>query len=215
MGVICIVAAAGASRRLGHPKQLVRVDGETLIERSVRVAHQAGIERVLVVLGAYADPIQAVLDTQAYPLTLVMNAEWEQGLSSSIRVGVEQASAEPGCDGVLWMTCDQPHLTAEHLQALLGHFARHRQQRIVASGYSEIAGIPAIFPVQSFPALRELRGDEGARRLLRAASQPSPIIVPVEAAALDIDTPEDEARLAAWRQGREQGRRQGREQGRE
>lgn len=199
MAVLCIITAAGASRRLGHPKQLVQFDGETLIERSVRIAHQAGAEHILVVLGAHAQQIRPVVQSAAHPpgvlVSILENTRWQCGLSSSIQLGVEQAMALPECDGALLMTCDQPHLTSAHLLVLLRAFDAHQRQRIVASGYKGIAGIPAVFPVTSFPALRTLSGDAGARLLLRSSAEPTPIIMPCEAAALDIDTPDDEAQL--------------------
>ncbi len=205
MAVVCIITAAGASRRLGHPKQLVRVnarvasqvDGETLIERSVRIAHQAGVERVLVVLGAHAQRIRQVLEATGLRLTMLDNMRWQQGLSTSITLGVEHAMALPQCEGALLMVCDQPYLSSVHLQTLLRAFDAHQRQRIVASGYDEIVGIPAIFPVASFPALMELSGDAGARSLLRSSdAKAGPVVVPCPAASLDLDTPEDEARLA-------------------
>lgn len=197
MAVHCIITAAGASRRLGHPKQFVRIDGETLIERSVRIAHLAGVERILVVLGAHAQQIRPVLQAAEYSITLLENTRWQQGLSTSITLGVEHAMAQPQCEGALLMACDQPYLSSAHLQALLQAFDAHQHQRIVASGYEEIVGIPAIFPAASFPALLELSGDAGARRLLRSSgAEDGPIVVPCPAASLDLDTPEDEARLA-------------------
>ncbi len=205
MSVLCILTAAGASRRLGHPKQLVRVsrridgqvDGETLIERSVRIAHQAGVERILVVLGAYAQRIRPVLEATQYPLTMLENTRWQQGLSTSITLGVQHAMGLPQCEGALLMACDQPYLSSAHLQALLGAFDMHHRQRIVASGYDEVVGIPAIFPAVSFPALMKLSGDAGARALLRSSAvETHPVVVPCPAALLDVDTPEDEARLA-------------------
>ncbi len=198
MAVCCIIAAAGASRRLGHPKQLVRLDGETLIERSVRVAHQAGVKRVLVILGALAQRIRPVLQPPSPSFIILENTQWQQGLSSSIRLGMDHLRACPDCDGALLMTCDQPHITAAHLHALLSTFDAHQRQCLVASGYGAIVGIPAVFPRALFPALSVLTGDEGARSLLRSTTGPAPVVVPCEAASLDIDTPDDEAQLAQW-----------------
>lgn len=193
MPVSCILLAAGASRRLGQPKQLVRVGGETLLERSIRLALEAGCERVLVVLGARAREMADALDggiASGAGVTLVVNEEWEQGIASSIRAGVLGLEQE---QDALLMACDQATLAAEHLVLLLRAFAEHDGQRIAASRYSETLGIPAVFPRARFGDLLALDGDEGARRLLRRERQV--VAVRCDEASLDVDTPEDLARL--------------------
>lgn len=198
MSLCCVLLAAGASRRLGHPKQLVRVHGETLLARSVRLALAAELASICVVLGAHADTIAPALAEYAWQpaITVLHNLDWEQGIATSIRTGIAYASEVASCDGSLLMACDQPFLSVEHLRALGAAFDQHRQQRIIASRYAETAGIPAVFPRSSFPALLALEGDQGARQLLRTATVP-PVFVDCEAAAFDLDTAEEELRLAA------------------
>jgi len=177
MSVAAIVLAAGASRRLGQPKQLVQVYGETLLERTVRVAREAGCEPVIVVLGANADKVLAGSSLEG--AQVVMNELWEEGMASSIRAGV--ASLRGGIRGCVLMTCDMPTVSADHLRLL-----RASSHSVTASLYEGRSGVPAYFAAEIFPALLALHGDVGARDPLREA--PARELVGGE---VDIDTPED------------------------
>ena len=101
--VAAIVLAAGASRRLGQPKQLLMLDGETLLARSVRLAREAGAAPVLVVVGAQAALIGA--GTPVDRATVVLNDEWEQGIASSIHAGVKGLDAS--ARGVSGSACSE------------------------------------------------------------------------------------------------------------
>lgn len=193
MTVPAIILAAGASRRLGQPKQLLELGGETLLERALRLAREAGARPVLALLGAHFAPICVTIPfDDAIP---VLNDQWEQGLSSSIRAGLHELDVRaPHAPGALVMSCDQPRLTADHLRALLQAFAAQLTPSIVASSYSGTQGVPAVFPRSVFPDLRALRGDKGARSLL--VQPPCPVIaLPFEGGELDIDLPDDLAQL--------------------
>jgi molybdenum cofactor cytidylyltransferase len=170
-----IVLAAGASTRLGEPKQLVMLGAETLLERAVRTARAAGCEPVVVVLGAAAERILERCDLGS--AVVVMNPEWEEGMASSIRAGLR---AIGGADGVVLMTCDQPAVTAEHLLALSA------TGEVTASAYAGRRGVPAYFPAACFAALIELSGKAGARELLRSAAT-----VELADGELDVDTAAD------------------------
>jgi CTP:molybdopterin cytidylyltransferase MocA len=167
-----VILAAGASRRLGRPKQIVEIEGEPLVHRIARIALTA-CDDVAVVGGAV--PLRdALLDL---PVALVENVFWAEGISSSIRAGVTWASH---ADSVLLLTCDQTLLDTTHLHALL------RAGRLAASRYAGVLGVPAVFPRAYFPALLALEGDRGAQPLLEDA-------VPVDwpAGAHDLDTEAD------------------------
>ncbi len=191
--VAAIVLAAGVSRRLGQPKQLLMLGGETLLERVIRLANEAGAAPVLAVLGAHCEMIR---ESVAFDIASVaMNERWEQGIASSIHTGLSALDfAAPATPGVMILGCDQPKLTTAHLRALIETFAAQKELTIVASTYSGVQGIPAVFPRSAFPHLLALSGDKGARALL--LHPPCPLIaLDFAGGEIDIDEPGDLAQL--------------------
>jgi molybdenum cofactor cytidylyltransferase len=187
--VAAIVLAAGASRRLGQPKQLVVHCGETLLERAIRLANEAGAAPVIAVLGANFEIICALANFMNS--IQAINDNWQKGISTSIHTGLETLNAvEPDAAGALILACDQPRLTADHLRALIETFIAQTEPTILASAYADTLGIPAIFPRSVFPDLHELRGDKGARSLLIHPQYPL-IELPFIGGEVDIDQPED------------------------
>ena len=175
-----IVLAAGASRRLGEAKQGVRVGADTLLERAVRVAVEAGLEPVLVVVSAGLVVENCLARVDGF--RVVLNEAAEEGMASSIRAGVGAVrEGQGGVDGVVVMACDQPAVTAEHLRELMAG-----GDEVVGSGYAGRRGVPAYFPARVFGELMELRGDVGARQLLRGAR-----CVVLADGELDVDTREE------------------------
>lgn len=193
MTIPAIILAAGGSRRLGQPKQLLIFEGESLLERSLRLAREAGAAPVLAVLGAnFASICAAVSFENAIP---VLNDQWESGMASSIHAGLNEAEVRaPEHAGLLVMTCDQPRLSAQHLHNLLKAFQEHKAESIIASEYADTKGIPAVLPRSVFHALRALHGDKGARSLFTRAACPV-LALPFEGGEIDIDLPTDLAEL--------------------
>ena len=185
MAVAAVILAAGASRRLGSPKQLAVLGGQTLLERAVDVAREAGCAPVVLVLGAEYE--QVIAGCSLGDAVVAVNPDWIEGMGASIRFGVEKMllTVSPA-DGVVLMTCDQPAVTAEHLRGLMkGDEAR-------ASRYAGRNGIPAYFPARFFGQLMRLQGDAGARDLLREAAYSC-----LAEGELDIDTMDDLERARA------------------
>lgn len=166
MRVVAIVLAAGSSSRLGFAKQQIVFEGETLLDRAMRLARETCDE--VVVIDAAKNPHAS------------------EGIASSIRVGVSLA---PSDARLLMLVCDQPRITADHLRALIPIDAP-----IVATGYSGIAGVPAIFGPEFREELLALRGDRGARVVIERHRAIARVVV-FEDAAVDIDTPADLQRL--------------------
>lgn len=189
VSVAAIVLAAGASSRLGQPKQLLMYRGESLLERAIRLANEAGAAPVLAIVGANRELILSAVKFGSS--MVVINEQWAQGISTSIHAGLD-ALNETAADasGVLMMACDQPRLTADHLRGLTNRFALQAEPSIVASEYAGVLGIPAVFPRKVFAELRALQGDKGARALL--VDPPCPLIpVPFAGGEVDIDWPDD------------------------
>ncbi len=184
-----LVLAAGASSRFGSPKQLVRVQGRPLLHRTVANAAEVAGQAVLVVLGAHAGDLAPLLRHST--ATVIVNRSWSEGIASSIRTGI--AHLPPSCDGVLILLADQAAVTVDDLRRLAGVW-RREPQCIVAARYETTVGVPAIFPRTEFPQLAALRGDRGARDLLRRAAD-RVIALELANAEIDIDTPEDLLRL--------------------
>ena len=185
-----IVLAAGASTRLGFPKQLLIHQGQPLVRRAAVAAFDAGASRVVVVLGARAETIAPALDGLP-SVMIVVNPDWEKGLSSSLSVGLAAVFADPSCDGALVTLADQPFVDEGALRRLIKAFdAKHR---IVASGYDDTIGVPAVFGREFRGDLMGLTGDAGAGSWIRSRRH-EVTRVPLHS-ALDIDKSSDVARL--------------------
>jgi CTP:molybdopterin cytidylyltransferase MocA len=189
-----VVLAAGGSRRLGRAKQLVEIDGETMVRRAARMALETGPAQGLIVVGAGADAVwRAVADLA---LTRVDCADWATGLSATIRAAVRALDA--GVDAALLVLCDQPALEAAHLRKLV-QLWRADPGRAVASSYAGTLGVPAVLPRSWFASLGALTGDRGARELLRDRSADVGL-VPAAALARDVDLYSDLDALRRMRQ---------------
>ncbi|HKD55053.1 MAG TPA: nucleotidyltransferase family protein [Steroidobacteraceae bacterium] len=190
-GLYAVVLAAGPSSRFGSPKQLVRLAGRPLLHSAVTRAAEVTGNALIVVLGAGASELAPLLKHS--PGAVIVNHQWREGLASSIRAGV--ARVPPTCRGVLLVLADQAAVTADDLKRLAGSW-RKQPQHIAAALYSGTTGAPAIFPRSLFRDLATLRGDVGARPLLRR-NVDRLVRVPMPSAALDVDTPEDLLALEA------------------
>jgi molybdenum cofactor cytidylyltransferase len=180
-----IVLAAGASSRFGSPKQLVRFQRQPLIQRVIAGATELAGGAVSVVLGAYAAEIAATLPPGS--ASIIVNRDWQEGIGSSIRAAVARL---PGaCDGVLLLLADQPLVGSHSLNRLAAAW-RRQPRSIIASRYGAVTGVPAIFPRWCFSDLAALRGDQGARILLRRYADHVVRLAHPEA-EVDIDYPED------------------------
>ena len=180
-----IVLAAGESSRFGSAKQLVRIGGRPMLHATVTRAVEVAGNSVFVVLGARAAELAPLLSHS--PASIVINRDWQEGLGSSIRAGVSRLPSS--CSAVMLLLADQAAVTTDDLRRLVGTW-RRQTEHIVAASYGSTVGVPAIFPRSAFGDLARLRGDMGARALIQR--NPDRLVrVPMERAAIDIDTPED------------------------
>jgi molybdenum cofactor cytidylyltransferase len=186
-----ILLAAGASSRLGMPKQSLLYKQATLLEHSIRAALESMAGQVILVLGAGAAAIQPGIEDKR--LSVVINEQWQEGIASSIRCGLQYlCTKEPAVESALFMVCDQPYINAALLNKLVT-LQRQKGHAIVASEYAAATGIPAIFDKKLFPALLQLKGDAGAKKLIRQQDDMATVSFPL--GNIDIDTAADYDRL--------------------
>lgn len=189
-----VILAAGASTRMGTPKQLLELGGQPLLVRAVEAALASPAWPVVVVVGANAETIRPAL--ARLPVLVTENPAWTEGMAASIRAGVTTLRQfSRALDAALIALCDQPAFSADTIAQLV---AAHRAtgRSIVAARYSGRNGAPALFAREHFATLTALTGEEGARALLNGdASRVAPVELP--ALALDLDTPADFAAAQA------------------
>lgn len=181
-----ILLAAGGSRRLGEPKQLLAYRGRPLLHHAASVLLATPCRPVLVVLGAEGERARAALD--GLPVEIVDNARWSDGVGTSIAAGIAAAAAHDVAAAVLALV-DQPLVTAASFERLLAMW-RTTRRPIVASRYAGTVGVPALFAAELFPRLRTLDRDHGCKPLIRAAGARAALVDCPEAAT-DVDTPAD------------------------
>ena len=191
--ITAVVLAAGASTRFGQPKQLLDWSGKPFLAHIADVALEAELAPVIVVLGCQAEAARAALGTR--PVQAVMNWRWEQGLSTSMQVGL--AALTPTAEAVIFMQCDQPLVTPDLLRALVARF-EETGAPIVYPTHAGQRGTPALFARRLFPELAAVSGDEGGRAVIaRHADEVATVEVVDPDVLADIDTPTDYERLRA------------------
>lgn len=188
--VAAVLLAAGGSRRLGQPKQLLVYRGRALLHHAAAAMLASPCRPVLVVLGADAERADAALD--GLPVDVVRNPRWADGVGTSIAVGIAAAAAR-GVAGAVIALADQARVSGATIARLLA--ARTATGRpIVASRYAGTVGVPAYFDAAVFPQLLGLEPDQGCKQLILAAGEHAPHVDCPEA-ELDVDTMRDYRRL--------------------
>ena len=185
-----IVLAAGGSSRYGRCKQLVEIDGASLVRLAGdKLSSLFSHDRIGVVVGANSEAVaQSVSDL---PVNVVLNEHWQQGLASSLKAGLN--SVEPGCQAVMITLCDQALVTEDHLRRLLDLWLAD-PTRIIAGGYAGTIGTPAVIPAEFYPQLLALEGDAGAKSVLKNnAGRVRTVAIPE--AEFDLDVPADLEKL--------------------
>ncbi len=192
MKVGAVLLAAGGSKRLGTPKQLLCLDGETLIHRAARALTESAAHSAVAVIGAHSATCRAELRNLS--VTVVHNPQWEQGIASSLISGLDAIrQVLPNLDAVIFAVCDQPALTSKVINALIERFSSD-QPDIVASDYGSAKGVPALFGQRLFNDLSALHGDQGAKGLFTQYAS-SLVSIPFPGGDIDIDSPEDSRAL--------------------
>lgn len=183
-----IILAAGGSSRMNAPKQLLEFQGKTLLRRAVETAVETNYQPVIVVLGANFEKTRAEIED--LPVRIVFNADWQTGLSSSIKKGIEKLlKLSPDAPGCLIALADQPFVAAKHLNLFAEKFF-NSDNLVIAAEYDETVGVPALFARAVLGDFGELSGDKGAKTVIEK-HRPTLQTIRLPEAAFDIDTPSD------------------------
>lgn len=189
MNVSIIILAAGASSRMGAPKQLLLIDGKTLIKRTFDTAMDTPCHPIVLVLGANRDLIRK--ETEKMPITVIDNPNWENGISSSIKIGLAGAyMTEKAIEAVIFLTVDMPYVSAELITRMIEKAESDEKVEIVACKYEKQIGIPVLFKRSMFIDLLELSGDEGAKKVV-VKNQNKVAFIDFPEGKLDLDTVEE------------------------
>ena len=183
-----VILAAGASIRMGKPKQLLQYKGKNLLQHVAEAAVNSNANNVIVVLGANSDLVAKEIDKLKFHV--IVNAEWEEGMASSVRIGLKTLQKlSPATEGVIFMVCDQPFVTSFVLNDLIDTQSA-TGKAIVTCNYGETIGPPALFHKSLFPELMQLRGDAGARKIIQQHGNDVATVL-FKKGKIDIDTKED------------------------
>lgn len=185
-GIGIVILAAGRSTRLGTAKQLLLYKGDTLLNNAIKTACEINEESTIVILPA--GRLAKLLEKDIKARTRY-NFQYKDGIASSIRCGVKCLNyGRLPIQRIILMTCDQPHVDAAHLAALIAKQEK-TGAKIVASLYEGRKGIPALFHRKLFPELISLKGDTGAKHIIEKYEADT-AVVPFPLGAIDIDTEE-------------------------
>ncbi len=184
--VSAVVLAAGASKRLGSPKQLLDIAGSSMIEHVLRALRITSVDEIIVVLGHEA--AQIVRHVPAW-CRVVYNASWEEGIASSMRTGL--AAVHPRAEAVIFILADQPNVGSQAVERILQAYYGSTKP-IVAPVHQGQRGNPVLFDRSLFPALETLQGDVGGRQVMaRFEKRILTVEMPSAEVFFDIDTAAD------------------------
>ncbi|MFC0781206.1 NTP transferase domain-containing protein, partial [Flavobacterium sp. HJSW_4] len=180
-----IILAAGNSSRLGRPKQLLKYKESNLLKNTISEALKVENSFVIVVTGSNHDLIEEELNSPE--ITFSFNSDWENGMSSSITKGLnELLLLNSDCEKCILAVCDQPFVTSSIFENLI--FESNKTKKgIAASAYSETLGTPVLFQKKYFQELLELKGQEGAKKIIKKYTD-DVVSVSFEKGNIDIDT---------------------------
>ena len=183
-----VVLSAGESSRMGRPKALLPIDGQTFIERIVGALKRGGIERIVVVLGFNADALRQQISH--LPVEILVNPDHKLGQLSSLQVAVRHLQAAPDCDGVMIHLVDHPYIDPRLVRLMLQRFEESKCSIVVPRHQSK-RGHPVIFSRALFDELLGAPLDQGTKAVVNAHRQDTLEIETEDVGiTLDIDTPE-------------------------
>ncbi|NEP52557.1 MAG: nucleotidyltransferase family protein [Moorea sp. SIO3C2] len=190
--IAIIILAAGASTRMGRPKQLLAYQGCSLLRHSIETAMASVCKPVVVVLGANAQQIYSEVNQPS--VTVVENSDWNLGMGSSIRSGIlSLATCSETIEAAVITVCDQPFLSPEIINHLVAAY-HGMGKTIVACQYADTLGVPVLFKHIFFSELATLDESVGAKKLINKYYN-EVFSIPFPLGVIDIDTPRDYQQL--------------------
>lgn len=187
--IVAVVLAAGESSRMGRPKALLPIDGETFIERIVGAFRESGLERILVVLGFDAQEMRRRIER--LPVEILVNENYREGQLSSLKAAVRRAQEDQNCQAILVHLVDHPYLSPAVVRRMLDGYAASKSPLVVPK-YQGKRGHPVLFDRSLFGELLAAPPDQGAKAVVNAHRGEA---LEVDAGdigvTIDIDTPDD------------------------
>lgn len=186
--IAAVVLSAGESSRMGRPKALLPIEGETFIGRIVGSLKRTQVGKILVVLGHNAGPLAAAIG--ALPVEILINPNYQLGQLSSLQVAVRTLLPDPDCDGMLVHLVDHPYIDASLVDRMIRQFYESKKDIVVPRCRGK-RGHPVLFSRRLFGALLDAPMDQGAKAVVNAHGDATlEMETDEEGITVDIDTPE-------------------------
>ena len=183
MAIAILLLAAGDSKRMGEPKQLLKIGQTTMLGKVISNSLKTKADSINVVLGANSKMIIPELPKN---INIIINEKFGNGLSSSIQKGVENLTE---FDSILVALGDQPFVHSNYFDEMI-NISVQNPENIIASDYGKYKGVPALFPKRFYSKLLKLSGDKGAKKLLNSSDEPI-LVLKMPVNLFDVDTPLD------------------------
>ena len=186
--IVAVVLSAGESSRMGRPKALLPIDGQTFIERIVAALKQTKVGKIIVILGHNARELQSKISH--LPVEILINTDYKLGQLSSLQLAVRNLQPDLDCDGMLVHLVDHPYLAPALVEEMIRRFYETRK-RIIVPKFHGKRGHPVIFSNALFDEILSAPTEEGAKAVVNAhRAETLEIETEEEGIAVDIDTPE-------------------------
>ena len=186
--IAAVVLSAGESSRMGRPKALLPIDGQTFIERIVAALKQTKVGKIIVILGHNARELQSKISH--LPVEILINTDYKLGQLSSLQLAVRYLQPDLDCDGVLVHLVDHPYLAPALVEEMIRRFYETKK-RIIVPKFHGKRGHPVIFSNALFDEILSAPMEEGAKAVVNAhRAETLEIETEEEGIAVDIDTPE-------------------------
>jgi molybdenum cofactor cytidylyltransferase len=186
--IVAVVLAAGESSRMGRPKALLPIDGQTFIERIVAALKETRVGKVMVILGHNAEEMRRRIEH--LPVEILVNPDYKLGQLSSLQVAIRHFEKEADCDGMLVHLVDHPYIDAKLVNIMIERF-HAGGKLIVVPRHGNQRGHPVIFSRRLFAELLAAPVDQGAKAVVNAHRDDTlEIDTQDSGVTVDIDTPE-------------------------